>query len=73
MTDASNGWPIDVSPESTLRTTIRNCGIPAGKARVGVLPRWAVVSRLTTHGSTYSAMLCRWAGLDPDEMVRPRR
>jgi hypothetical protein len=28
---------------------------------------------VTVHGSTYSAALCRWAGLDPDELVRRRK
>lgn len=73
MTDTPPPWPIPVSAEQTLRQAIRNCGYPAGKARVAVIPRWAAVSRMTAHGSGYSFALCRWAGLDPEELVRPRR
>ena len=62
-------WPIPVSAELTMRTLIRNCARRAGRAKVGAKPRWSVVADLTTHGSTYSARLCEWAGLDPNEMV----
>jgi hypothetical protein len=66
-------WPIPVSAEQTMRTLIRNCARPAGRSRVGARPRWSVVSDLTTHGSTYSAWLCQWAGFDPDELVVRRK
>lgn len=66
-------WPIPVTAEQTLRTLIRNCALPAGRRRVGAMPRWAIVSKLTAHGSGYSHSLCRWAGLDPDEMVVRRK
>jgi hypothetical protein len=65
-------WPIDASPEQTVRNVIRNCAIPAKSKRTKTEPRWVIVSRVTAHGSTYSAALCRWAGLDPDELVRKR-
>jgi hypothetical protein len=65
-------WPIDESPEDTLRRMIRICAIPAKSRRTKTEPRWAIVSQVTAHGSTYSAALCRWAGLDPDELVRKR-
>jgi hypothetical protein len=67
-------WPIDLmTPEETLRRVIRNCATPAKSQRTKTEPRWAIVSRVTAHGSTYSAALCRWAGVDPDELVRRRR
>ena len=66
-------WPIPVTAEQTLRTLIRNCARPAGKAKVGARPRWSVVSDLTAHGSTYSWALCEWAGVEPDEMVVRRK
>jgi hypothetical protein len=72
MTDHPE-WPLPTSTaEDTLRNVIRNCagiGTPRG---MGV-PRWSIVSEVTVHGSTYSAALCRWAGLDPDELVRRRK
>lgn len=66
-------WPISTSPEDTLRWIIRNCARPAGRARVGARPRWSVVADLTSHGSTYSARLCVWADVDPDELVVRRK
>lgn len=33
-------------------------------------PRWVAVSELFVLGSTHSHQLCRWAGLNPDEMVK---
>jgi hypothetical protein len=65
-------WPIDELPEDTLRRVIRNCAIPTKSKRIKTEPRWSIVSQVTAHGSTYSAALCRWAGLDPDELVRKR-
>lgn len=70
---AASPWPIDISPEETLRIIIRNCAAPAGKRRIGAVPRWSIVSNLTTNGSSYSMRLCRWAGLDPDETVVRRK
>ena len=66
-------WPIDESPEDTLRRVIRNCAVPGNRKHTKTEPRWSVVSQVTAHGSTYSAALCRWAGLDPDELVRKRK
>jgi len=66
-------WPLDESPETTLRRVIRNCAVPIVAPRVLGVPRWSVVSDVTAHGSTYSAALCRWAGGDPDELVRARK
>lgn len=66
-------WPIDEAPEDTLRRVIRNCAVPTMSKRTKTEPRWSVVSQVTAHGSTYSAALCRWAGLDPDELVRKRK
>ncbi len=67
-------WPIDESPEQTVLNVIRNCAVPIAPPNNRALgePRWSIVSRVTAHGSTYSAALCRWAGLDPDELVRKR-
>lgn len=73
MTEQTNEWPIPVTAEATLRTLIRNCARPAGRAKIGARPRWSVVSDLTAHGSGYSAALCRWAGFDPDELVVRRK
>ena len=67
-------WPLPTSTaEDTLRCVIRNCAVPIVAPRVLGVPRWSVVSDVTAHGSTYSAALCRWAGLDPDELVRARK
>lgn len=35
----------------------------------GQKPRWSVVMDVTGHGSTYAAMLCRWAGENPDDPI----
>ena len=67
------GWPLPISAEAVLRQTIRNCAVAATSKRVRAWPRWAIVSRITANGSGYSADLCRWAGLDPDELVSPRK
>jgi len=70
----NNGWPIDLmTPEETLRRVIRNCATAAKSHRTKTEPRWSIVSQVTAHGSAYSAALCRWAGVDPDELVRRRR
>ncbi len=61
-------WPIPTPMHATLRQVIRNCGTPAKRPRTG-RPRWSVVRQVTGHGSGYSAELCRWAGVDPDELV----
>ena len=67
-------WPLPTSTaEDTLRRVIRNCAVPIVAPRALAVPRWSVVSDVTAHGSTYSAALCRWAGLDPDELVRKRK
>ena len=63
----------DYTEGRLLVAFIRGCARPAGKARIGVGPRWAVVSAMTGLGSTYAAMLCRYAGCDPDELVVRRR
>jgi len=62
-------WPIPVTVETTLRRAIVNCARPAGRARIGAMPRWSAVAKMTGHGSGYSVELCRWAGVDPEEMV----
>jgi hypothetical protein len=67
------GWPIDRTPEETLRHIIRNCARPAGRSRIGARPRWSIVSDLTTNGSGYSSRLCVWAGVDPNEIVVRRK
>lgn len=72
-TDPAMAWPIDRTPEETLRHIIRVCARPSGRARIGARPRWTIVSDLTSNGSTYSARLCTWAGVDPDEMVVRRK
>jgi hypothetical protein len=59
----------DYTADTLLVTVIRGCARPAGRACVGVRPRWSVVADLTLLGSTYAAQLCRWAGTDPNEMV----
>jgi hypothetical protein len=69
----TEAWPIERSPEDTLRQIIRSCARPAGRARIGARPRWSIVSDLTTNGSTYSARLCEWAGCDPHEIVVRRK
>jgi hypothetical protein len=67
-------WPLPTSTaEDTLRRVIRNCAAPAKHKHTKTEPRWSIVSKVTAHGSTYSAALCRWAGLDPDELVRARK
>ena len=75
VSEATQGseWPIEKSAEETLRWVIRNAARPAGRARVGVQPRWVVVSDLTSNGSAYSSRLCRWAGVDPNELVVRRK
>lgn len=73
MSDAEFPWPIEVTPEDTLRHIIRTCARPAGKSRIGARPRWSIVSDLTGNGSTYAARLCVWAGTDPSEMVVRRK
>jgi hypothetical protein len=67
-----SNWPLPEPCEKTLLTVIRNCSSPVTSKRQRTIPRWSAVSKVTGHGSGYSAELCRWAGLDPDEMVRPR-
>ncbi len=72
MTDHPE-WPLPTATiEDTLRSVIRNCAVRANRKHTKIEPRWSVVSQVTAHGSTYSAALCRWAGLDPDELVRKR-
>ena len=67
-------WPLDVSPEKTVLAVIHNCGhVPLPKSRARTMPRWSAVSKATAHGKGYSYALCRWAGLDPDQLVVPRR
>jgi hypothetical protein len=66
MMGADVPWPLDTTPEATLRYVIRTCARPARSKRGGV-PRWSIVSAVTGNGSTYSARLCVWAGVDPDE------
>ena len=69
-------WPLPTATaEDTLRNVIRNCAVPIAPPNNRALgvPRWSIVSEVTVHGSTYSAALCRWAGLDPDELVRERK
>lgn len=73
QSQTTEAWPIERSPEETLRQIIRCCARPAGRARIGARPRWSIVSDLTTNGSTYSSRLCRWAGCDPDELVVRRK
>lgn len=76
MTDDPNqaaNWPIPTTAEDTVRRVIRNCSIPAGRRGVYTVPRWSIVSEVTAHGSGYSSALCRWAGLDPDELVVRRK
>lgn len=74
MTDHPK-WPLDEAPEATLRRVIRNCAVPIAPPNNRALgvPRWSVVNDVTAHGSKYSAALCCWAGLDPDELVRRRK
>ena len=73
MTDHPE-WPLPTSTaEDTLRSVIRNCAVPNVAPRALGVPRWSVVKDVTAHGSNYSAALCRWAGLDPDELVRRRK
>lgn len=43
-----------------LRRIIRGIDVKRGRML------WAAVHELTAHGSTVSAGLCRWAGLDPN-------
>lgn len=66
-------WPTNESPEDTLRRVIRNCAVAPKSKRAKTEPRWSIVSKVTAHGSTYSANLCRWAGVAPDELVRARK
>jgi len=74
MQSDAKTWPIDVSPEKTLRQVIRNAGsVPPKGSRARTVPRWSAVGSVTGHGSGYSFALCRWADLDPEELVRPRR
>jgi len=66
-------WPLPgSSAEDTLRAVIRNCAVPPKSARTKTEPRWSIVSKVTAHGSTYSTALCRWADLNPDDLVRRR-
>lgn len=46
--------------------TVRN----ATPRRDRKAPRWVAVSDATAHGSGYSRDLCRYFGLDPDEVVK---
>jgi len=74
MQSDAKTWPLDVSPEKTIRQVIFNAGsVPPKGSRARTVPRWSAVGSATGHGSGYSAELCRWAGLDPYEQVRPRR
>ena len=70
MTDdpKTTPWPIDKSAAEVLRHVIVSCARPARRPRTG-RPRWSVVGQVTGHGSGYSAELCRWAGVDPSELV----
>lgn len=65
---APPAWPIPTAMHDTLRRVIINCARPALRARTGRF-RWSVVAQLTGHGSGYAAELCRWAGVDPNELV----
>lgn len=67
----AEGWPSDRTPEETLRRIIQTHGTPARRPYTGV-PRWSLISQLTGHGSRYSAAICRWADVDPDQMMRRR-
>lgn len=69
----ANPWPIDVSPEQTVRAVLRNCARPAKSKLTKTEPLWSIASKVTAHGSTYSFALCKWAGLDPDELVMRAR
>ena len=66
-------WPVPETPDQTLRTVLRNCAVSADSHPGIRRPRWSIVSDLTTHGSTASAKLCRWAGVDPHEVVVQRK
>jgi hypothetical protein len=37
------------------------------------VPLWSIVGGLTGHGSGYSAKICKEAGLDPFQIVRPNK
>ena len=50
----------NIRPADVLRRIIRNLKIKKGRTA------WGVVSDLTAHGSTVSAGLCEWAGIEPD-------
>ena len=65
-------WPCDTrTPEDVLRWVIQTHGTPVKRPYTGI-PRWSLISQLTGHGSGYSAAMCRWAGVDPDQMMRRR-
>jgi len=52
------------APHAALRRFVQG----AGRGRLEQR-RWAHVCALTGYGSTYAQALCRWADLDPDEVV----
>lgn len=59
----------DHSAEELLRRAVENAR--DRKANKGVKhARWVAVMDVFLLGSTYSALLCRWAGVDPDEQVK---
>jgi hypothetical protein len=64
-------WPLPTSAEQIVMDMICNRTRPSN-GRGGV-SRWAVVALLTGLGSTHATLLCRWVGLDPDEIVLMKR
>ncbi len=58
----------DFDAAKELKRMLKLCARTPRDRRSG-RPRWSVVSSATGHGRGYSAELCRWAGLDPDERV----
>ncbi len=51
------------SAEELLRRAVIGC-------RSRRYPRWHMVKETFCLGSTYAALLCRWAGVDPDEQAK---
>jgi hypothetical protein len=60
---------FELTADDLLKRAVRNCR--GRNYRKGVRhPRWTAVMDTFVLGSGYAQALCRWADLDPDEMVQ---